>query len=247
MSTMRFADEIVPQSDIDALPARRQADAKELKLASQIIDSLATDWDPERYHDTYTEELRDLIDRKAKGEDIVVEAEAPAEAAVVDLMAALEASLAAARKGGGSKLAAEVEKVAGDLAAAAERRRRRRERVGCRGHAERTSRRAPAKKTGSTRRAGQKRAPARRRPVPGARRPDAGAAAGGLSQPVGRGGVGTQPGVLAQVAQAGQIGLRESGGADRLLGRVGYMSEPGSLLWPRPATWASSWRRSGPT
>jgi DNA end-binding protein Ku len=116
MSTMRFADEVVPQSDVDALPGKgAKPDPKELKLASQIIGSLATDWDPKRYHDTYTEELKSLIDAKAKGKKVVVEEEAPAEAKVIDLMQALEASLAAARKGGGGKLASEVAKVAETL------------------------------------------------------------------------------------------------------------------------------------
>jgi DNA end-binding protein Ku len=99
MSTMHFADEIVPKADIDEIPSRRtKPDAKELRLATQIIDSLTTDWDPRRYRDTYTEEVRKLIDQRAKGKEIVAE-EAPAERAeVVDLMAALEASLDAAKK-----------------------------------------------------------------------------------------------------------------------------------------------------
>ena len=73
----------------------RKPAAKELELASQIIDSLAADWDPKRYHDTYTEELRDLIERKAKGEEITVDDDADEERSgkVVDLMAALQASL----------------------------------------------------------------------------------------------------------------------------------------------------------
>ena len=121
MSTMRFADEVVPQSDVDALPGKgAKPDAKELKLASQIINSLATEWDPARYHDTYTEELKSLIEAKAKGKKIVVEEEAPADATVLDLMQALEASLAAAKKGGGRKLASEVAKVAAQLASEAE-------------------------------------------------------------------------------------------------------------------------------
>ena len=117
MSTMRFADEVVPQSDIDALPDGKAKPAdKEMKLAAQIIDSLSTDWDPSRYHDTYTEQLKEMIEAKAKGKEIVAEEEAPADAGVIDLMAALEASLEAARKGGGRKLAAEVAKVADRLA-----------------------------------------------------------------------------------------------------------------------------------
>jgi DNA end-binding protein Ku len=117
MSTMRFADEVVPQEDIDALPGKgAKPEPKELKLASQIIGSLATDWDPQRYHDTYTEELKSLIEAKAKGKEIVIEEEAPAESNVLDLMQALEASLEAARKGGGKKMASEVAKLADELA-----------------------------------------------------------------------------------------------------------------------------------
>lgn len=117
MSTMRFADEVVPQSAVDQLPdGSARVDPKELKLASQIIDSLATEWDPERYHDTYTEELKDLIERKAKGEDIVREEAPAARTNVIDLMAALEASLAAAKKAGSGDVAKEVARTADRLA-----------------------------------------------------------------------------------------------------------------------------------
>ena len=64
MSTMRFADEVVPRTDIDGLPDARQAGRKQLRLATQIIDALAAEWDPKRYHDTYTEELRERIERQ---------------------------------------------------------------------------------------------------------------------------------------------------------------------------------------
>src|SRR5215218_3674539 len=57
MSTMRFADEVVSRSDVEGLTTSSSAPpAKELKLATQIVDSLSTDWDPERYRDTYTDE-----------------------------------------------------------------------------------------------------------------------------------------------------------------------------------------------
>ena len=107
MSTMRFADEVVPRSEIDALPSRRsKLDSKAVRLAAQIIDSLASEWDPKRYHDTYTEELKRIIERKdkAKGKKDVVETEEPKqEAEVLDLMAALEASVSRARAGRTSK------------------------------------------------------------------------------------------------------------------------------------------------
>ncbi len=99
MSTMRFADEIVDRKDISELPQRRsKPEAKELRLATQIVDSLESDWTPERYHDTYTEQLRGIIDRKDKGKDVVVEDETSGdEGEVLDLMAALEASVSKAK------------------------------------------------------------------------------------------------------------------------------------------------------
>ena len=64
-----------------------------MKLALQIVDSLAGEWDPERYHDTYTEELRELIKRRKSGNGTTPEAPPPPTAEVLDLMAALEASV----------------------------------------------------------------------------------------------------------------------------------------------------------
>jgi DNA end-binding protein Ku len=99
MSTMRFADEVVPRSEVDGVPARRtKPEPKALKLATQIVESLAGEWQPEQYHDTYAEELRARIERKDKGKDVVEEAEAPARGAeVLDLMEALEQSVSAAK------------------------------------------------------------------------------------------------------------------------------------------------------
>lgn len=100
MSTMRFADEVVPRTEIEGLSRakKKSSDSKQLRLARQIVDSLTSDWDPARYHDDYTEQMRELIRRKAKGEEIVAE---PAEktAKVLDLMAALEASVQERRSG----------------------------------------------------------------------------------------------------------------------------------------------------
>jgi DNA end-binding protein Ku len=101
MSTMRFADEVVPRNQIDDMPARRsKPDPKTLKMATQLLDAMASDWKPQRYHDTYTEELKSRIAARDAGEDIVEEtpAEAPS-GKVVDLMAALEESVANAKKG----------------------------------------------------------------------------------------------------------------------------------------------------
>jgi DNA end-binding protein Ku len=99
LSTMLFEDEIVPRSEVKELTVRGgSVSDKELRMASQIIESLTTDWKPSRYHDTYREAVLELIQKKAKGEEIVVDEDEKQPQKVVDLMAALEASLAAAKK-----------------------------------------------------------------------------------------------------------------------------------------------------
>jgi DNA end-binding protein Ku len=100
METMIFADEVVPKEDLDGLPEAEElkVSEREVKMAQQLIDSLATEFEPERYRDEYREKVLELIEAKAAGEEIAVAPEAPAPAKVPDLMAALEASLAAVDK-----------------------------------------------------------------------------------------------------------------------------------------------------
>ncbi|MCC9310055.1 Ku protein [Kitasatospora sp. RB6PN24] len=102
--TMRFADEIRdPYREVDNLTDTEKVEVsdRELSAAEQLIGMLATDWNPEEWHDTYAEQVRDLVQAKAEGREIAV-SEGPAEATnVVDLMAVLERSLAAA--GGGEQ------------------------------------------------------------------------------------------------------------------------------------------------
>jgi DNA end-binding protein Ku len=101
LSTMLFHDEVVPKSEVEGIPsARKKASDKEVKMAEQIIDSLTSDWKPGKYHDTYRERVLEYIEQKAKGEEIVrEEPEEENDGKVVDLLAALEASLEAAKKG----------------------------------------------------------------------------------------------------------------------------------------------------
>jgi DNA end-binding protein Ku len=83
------------------MPRRAKPDAKALKMASQLLDAMASDWKPSRYHDTYTEELKGRIDARDKGKKIVEEEPPePTGGKVVDLMAALEESVAKAKGGG---------------------------------------------------------------------------------------------------------------------------------------------------
>ena len=108
MSTMRFADEVVPRADVDDLPRRAKPEPKNLRMAVQLLDAMTAEWDPKRYEDTFTEELRQRIKAKDKGKKIVEEPERaePTGGKVVDLMAALEASVDAAKgKGAPDRLA----------------------------------------------------------------------------------------------------------------------------------------------
>jgi DNA end-binding protein Ku len=101
METMIFADEVVPHDDLDDLPDAKdlKVSDREVKMAQQLIDSLSSEFEPEKYRDEYRDKVLDLIERKAQGEEITVAPEAPAPAKVPDLMAALEASLAAVKSG----------------------------------------------------------------------------------------------------------------------------------------------------
>jgi len=96
LHTMLYPDEIVAANEIDGLPVRAKAAPKEMKMAEQLIESLTVKWEPKKYRDTYRDKLMGVIKRKAKGEEIVTE---PHEerAEVVDLMAALEASIDASK------------------------------------------------------------------------------------------------------------------------------------------------------
>lgn len=102
LSTMNFADEVMSEDELDDLPGKTKLDKRELDIAQRLIDSLSTDFKPDKYHDDYRERVEELIDRKAKGEEIVAPAATSKPAPVVDLMAALEASLAKVKDGGAS-------------------------------------------------------------------------------------------------------------------------------------------------
>jgi DNA end-binding protein Ku len=62
-------------------------------MATQLVESLTEPFEPEKFEDTYRNQVLDLIDRKAAGEEVVAAPEPAAEDKVVDLMAALEASV----------------------------------------------------------------------------------------------------------------------------------------------------------
>jgi DNA end-binding protein Ku len=91
LSTMQYADEIVPRADV-ATPVSAKPTEKELKLAEQLIGSLSAKFEPEKYGDEYRERVLDLVEKKAKGE--IIETPGPErEPEVIDLADALSRSL----------------------------------------------------------------------------------------------------------------------------------------------------------
>ena len=99
METMLFSDELVPVDSLDELPDEDvKATQREVQMARQLIESLAAEFEPQKYKDEYRERVLELIEAKAAGQEIAIP-EAPEQPTEVpDLMAALEASLAEAKK-----------------------------------------------------------------------------------------------------------------------------------------------------
>ena|SRR5581483_8788164 len=98
LSTLYYGDEVKDVQELDGLPgADVELSDKEIAMAEQLIESLAAKFDPDKFHDEYREQVMELIEQKAAGMEIVAQPVTEAPAAVVDLMAALEASLAEAK------------------------------------------------------------------------------------------------------------------------------------------------------
>lgn len=100
MSTLAYADEVVDPAGIDELQDLDDVDVapNEIKMAESLVASLSAAFEPEKYRDEYREQVRELIEMKAAGQEFTAP-EAPVEKPnVVDLMAALEASVKAAKE-----------------------------------------------------------------------------------------------------------------------------------------------------
>jgi DNA end-binding protein Ku len=92
LTTMRFAHEIVPPSGL-SLPGDAGLDRREIDLALQLVDTLAGEFDAEKYRDQYREALLGVIEQKLQGRTPATPATRKPPTKVVDLMQALEASL----------------------------------------------------------------------------------------------------------------------------------------------------------
>jgi DNA end-binding protein Ku len=93
LETMYYADEVRRPEEAP----RPRVRAAEVEMAKTLIENLAAEWDPERYHDNYRNELLDLLQRKAEGAPLPEREEAP-EGEVVDLMEALRQSVEATQR-----------------------------------------------------------------------------------------------------------------------------------------------------
>lgn len=104
LSTMVYADEINAAEDIDGLDGLEGVEIREaeIAMARALIDSLSADFEHGKFEDEHRTRVLDLIQRKAEGEITIVDAPAAkTDGKVVDLMAALEASVAAAKEARG--------------------------------------------------------------------------------------------------------------------------------------------------
>jgi len=100
LETMFFPSEIRSASEeLDTLPEQVTFDGRELEVAKTLVESLSVEWEPDRYHNTYRARIEELIERKREGNAVVPKAVTKPKTNVVDLMAALEASVARAKNG----------------------------------------------------------------------------------------------------------------------------------------------------
>lgn len=94
METIFYPDEIRSIRQVPNLPENPAVNDKELAMAKMLIEQLSTPFEPEKYKDDYREKVLQMIERKVAGEEVRVAPEAP-KTNVIDLMAALQASLEA--------------------------------------------------------------------------------------------------------------------------------------------------------
>ena len=101
LETLLYHDEVVDPGALELPGDDIDVSDREVKIARQLIDSLSTDFEPDKYRDEYRDRVLDLIEQKASGQEVVTQpAVAEETTEVVDLMAALEASLEAVRSSG---------------------------------------------------------------------------------------------------------------------------------------------------
>jgi DNA end-binding protein Ku len=98
LETLYLAEDVYSQAEIDEAMEGTELKDAELELARQIVDGLAADFEPEELTSEYRSDLRALLEAKLRGEEITVPEPAEEQAPAVDLIEALKASVAAAKK-----------------------------------------------------------------------------------------------------------------------------------------------------
>lgn len=116
LETLFLVEDVYSQAEISEAVEGTEVKESELELARQVIDSLAGDFEPSELQSEYRRDLRALLEAKLRGEELVVP-EPVAVAPVIDLMEALKASVAAAKK------SADAEKPSGEKGRARSRAR----------------------------------------------------------------------------------------------------------------------------
>jgi DNA end-binding protein Ku len=93
LQTMYFSDEVRdPAEELPNLPIAEEFSEREIAMARMLIDSMAVEWSVDRYQDSHRQRVEALVEQKLRGDEIIAEAPAP-KPKVVDLMAALQASV----------------------------------------------------------------------------------------------------------------------------------------------------------
>lgn len=92
LNQMRYPTDIKPATGLK-FPDKKEVTPQEMKMAVTLINQMSKPFVPEDFHDTYTEELEEMIEKKAKGMKTTSRAKAPQPTKVKDLMSSLKASL----------------------------------------------------------------------------------------------------------------------------------------------------------
>jgi len=100
--TMYFANEIRKIPGYGDKPKNLQLKPQEIKLAEQLIENLSENFKPEKYHDTFQEQLRALVEAKQKGKTIT-ETAVPKKGKVINMMDALKKSVRQAESAAAAK------------------------------------------------------------------------------------------------------------------------------------------------
>lgn len=92
LNELRYNNEVIQPEQLN-IPAHQKVSGKELDIALKLIDQLTTAFKPEKYKDTYSDEIKDIIKQKSKGRKVHPKGEEVKPSKVQDIMSLLKASL----------------------------------------------------------------------------------------------------------------------------------------------------------